>query len=419
MAKENATPAPVNETAIFDADDEQEGKGSASDDFFNEDQGYEEGDDDPPYGVPPSAESIDDDVAHEGPTGEGAEKEPAEDPDGTDEEEGEDGEVEEEEEEEGEDEAEEEEEGDGEELDDASEEDESEEEDSPETNARHPQSLHEVTVNGESGTVTYDQLVVGFQKGAAADQRFEAAAEKEQGAKGVLQKLANKDAVLDNLVDFWATAVTGDRLKAEEMLDEVIAERVAKQLEREQMTPDQRRIAELEEEQERYKADYDRKEAANAQERAERLARSRDAAAVKAMDTALDAGGHPHDGPISEALANRLVTLISQGHDIDDRIAGAVLQEVVVEQRELLQRSVAGMTPEQLAEVNPELAAAVKKKNIEKLRKRKKATNRSGTNRRGSTRGTPEATPDPRRRDREGSRVGPPNYEDFFNDGDE
>ncbi len=136
---------------------------------------------------------------------------------------------------------------------------------------------HRVKIDDAEQEVEYDELVRGYQKGRAANERFQRASEMQKAVTGLIERARQGD--LDWLDDVGVS---------DEQARKWAEKRLLKHIEYEQMSPEQREVMKLRREKAQYEA-----------ERQKAQSEQQQVAAARAEQQAF----HEIDTEISEAIA--------------------------------------------------------------------------------------------------------------------
>lgn len=257
-------------------------------------------------------------------------------------------------------------------VDEAMEADEAEEEVVEEEVAEEPvpedPDFHTVKINGQEYDLTTDDLIAGYQQAAASQQRFQQASDVEKAAKTVIDNVLTPDKTVDTMIDLYADQMQGDRGKATEMVDEIIGKRIQHLIDLEEMSDEERQVAEMTEEKERMAVELQQHQQYQQQQQHQQYEEYQNNQAVPLLDNAITAYnlgvGSPEDKESSQILAE----YIRQGHTITQELADQTVSDVVNRRQNLLQTTLNGMTAAELSSTNPDLAAQVQARNVEEIK---------------------------------------------------
>ena len=228
--------------------------------------------------------------------------------------------------------------------------------------------FHRVKINGQEYDLTTDDLISGYQQAAASQQRFQQASDVEKAAKTVIDNVLTPDKTVDTMIDLYADQMGGDRAKAVELVDEIIGKRVQHLIDLEEMSDEERQVAEMTEEKERMAAELQQHQAYQAQQQRVQYEEYQNNQAVPLLDNAITAYNLDVGSPEDKEASQMLAEYIRQGHTITQELANQTVADVVGRRQNLLQSTLSGMTAQDLAAANPDLAAQVQARNVEEIK---------------------------------------------------
>lgn len=174
-----------------------------------------------------------------------------------------------------------------------------------------------IKVNGEEREITADQAIRDYQKYLAADEKFRSAAEMNKKAKSILEKYGGiEEAFNSGKFDVLLNRIPKDKLQ--EMAEDIVWEK----MQYEQLSPEEKRIKELEAKvSEREKADKEAKEEAEKERQA-----TLNAQAVRYIDeqisnTFKDLGVKPTPRLVARMAQHMLAALDTEGSLLDGKSA--------------------------------------------------------------------------------------------------
>ena len=254
---------------------------------------------------------------------------------------------------------------------------------------------HMVKINGEEYNLSTEDLVAGYQQAAASQQRFQQAAETERAAKNIINNVLDPEKSVDTMIDLYTDQLDGDRDKASEMVDEIIGKRIQHLIDLEEMSEDERQVFTLTAEKDRMAAELQlQREQQDAQKQQEYI-NYQNNQAVPLLDNAISRYnlevGSSQDVEASQILAE----YIRQGHNVTQDLVDQTVSEVMTRRADLLQSTLSGMTAEDLANTNPDLAKQVQQRRAEEIQASRTTiagTNQGSTPRRRKAKKTAEYT---------------------------
>jgi hypothetical protein len=213
---------------------------------------------------------------------------------------------------------------------------------------KQPDGSYEITVDGETISLTLDQLKAGYQKAQASAKRFQEAAEERKRAaeeKKAAEEFKNKlrqnplKALLEDGVDVKAIrnhyeAAVWEFLQQDQMTPEQKAEIKAKQ----EMETEKQRIAREKAEIENWKKERER-------EREEMEVRKHQETYAAQINDALNKHGLPQSPEVVAKMAGYLSQALEHGYDMSiDEAAAMYKEDTEVSLKGLLKK----YSPEQL-----------------------------------------------------------------------
>ena len=257
-------------------------------------------------------------------------------------------------------------------VDEAMEADEAEEEVVEEEVAEEPvpedPDFHTVKINGQEYDLTTDDLIAGYQQAAASQQRFQQASDVEKAAKTVIDNVLTPDKTVDTMIDLYADQMGGDRGKAVELVDEIIGKRVQHLIDLEEMSDEERQVAQITEEKERMAVELQQHQVHQQQQQRVQYEEYQNNQAVPLLDNAITAYNLDVGSPEDKEASQMLAEYIRQGHTITQELANQTVADVVGRRQNLLQSTLSGMTAQDLAAANPDLAAQVQARTVEEIK---------------------------------------------------
>jgi len=244
----------------------------------------------------------------------------------------------------------------------------------PEPEKEVEDQLHMVKINGEEYALSTDDLVSGYQQAAASQQKFQRAAEVEKAARTVIDNVLDPEKSVETMIDLYSDQMGGDREKASDMVDEIIGKRIQHLIDLEEMSEDERKVHNLNDEKERMEEELQQRRASEEDRQRKEYVNYQNTQAVPLLDNAISQYnlkvGSAEDVESSQILAE----YIRQGHTVTQELASQTVAGVVNRRRELLQSTLSGMTATDLANANPDLAKQVTQREVEEI-KASRATN--------------------------------------------
>lgn len=214
-----------------------------------------------------------------------------------------------------------------------------------------PPKRYKVKIDGEELEVPEDELLRGYQRGAAARKRFEEA-QRERAEIEELKKLGDPWKIAQKLLG-----------KGDEDLDQLAEQRLLARLQRESMTPEQRRIAELEAERDRYATEAKNREAAELEAKVAAQTNIHREQLNRALPAAMDAAQLPRTPEAARLVIGHLETMVKMGLELDVQAAAEMAREDLVERNSAIFR---GMSPEMLERaLGKETIAAILRRSLE------------------------------------------------------
>ena len=265
----------------------------------------------------------------------------------------------------------------------------------PEPEYEEPQGYHRVKINGEEYELSTDDLVAGYQQAAASQQKFQRASEVEKAARTVIDNVLNPDTSVNTMIDLYTDQMGGDREKATEMVDEIIGKRIQHLIDLEEMSEDERKVHDLEGEKERMAAELQQHQQAQYEQQQAEYVNYQNNQAVPLLDRAISDYNLEVGSAQDQEASNILAEYIKQGHTITQELAHQTVAEVINRRADLLQSTLSGMSAEELAITNPDLANQVQQRRAEEIQASRTTiagTNQGSTPRRRKAKKTAEYT---------------------------
>ena len=265
---------------------------------------------------------------------------------------------------------------------------------------------HVVKINGEEYQLSTEDLIAGYQQAAASQQKFQKAAEVERAARTVIDNVLDPNKAVDAMIDLYSDRLDGDRVKAADMVDEIIGNRVQHLIDLEEMSTEERQVYDLSNEKQRMEAELAEYRQGQEAQQQQEYVNYQNSQAVPLLDRSISKYnlevGSAQDVESSQILAE----YIRQGHNVTQDLVDQTVSDVINRRAALLQSTLSGMTAEDLAATNPDLAQQVQQAKVEELKASR--TTETGANQ-GST---------SKRRRKAKNATEYTNSNEFFNDTD-
>lgn len=188
---------------------------------------------------------------------------------------------------------------------------------------------HKVKIDEAEAEVEYDELVRGYQKGRAANERFQRASEMQKAVQGFVERARQGD--LDWLED---VGVPDDKAR------QWAEKRLLRHIEWEQMTPEQRELHQLRQEREKHKQTEEQRTRQAELEGAQRAEQQAFQEIDTEISSAVAALGKKASPRLVRRIAEQMMASLSQedGERMPaDRAAQRAYKGLVVDAESLLQ----------------------------------------------------------------------------------
>lgn len=182
--------------------------------------------------------------------------------------------------------------------------------DAPEPKAEAPKFKKKIKVKEVERELDEDELAVWAQKGFASSQAFQEAAKLKKEAEAALAKY-------DDPMEYFKSMSAKDAAKVREAAEKFLFEK----LQEEALTPEQKRLRELEEENKRYKETEKQKAEREAQEERSRIESKYTEDYDRKITEALNSANIPKNPAAIRRVAQHMLNALEAGVDLDPRDA--------------------------------------------------------------------------------------------------
>ena len=247
----------------------------------------------------------------------------------------------------------------GDEIQESDEVEEMDESDSVDGESKSEPKYYKTIVNGREELVTLDQLISERQKARAASEKFQQAAALAKQAEE--RELLLKENPVEAMI---AAGMSKQEIK--QVLYEQAMALLEEDEEEAKITPEERRIRELEEENRKFREMQEQKEKERReQEEAEEI-RKHEAELETEFVTALETTGVTPTPDAIQRIASLMYVAATNNYDMSAQEAAEIYQE---EQMEIISNMLGGLEPEQLEKrLGKEAINKLRKYNISKIK---------------------------------------------------
>ncbi len=181
--------------------------------------------------------------------------------------------------------------------------------------------------DGEEVETTYAELKKSHGLAKKANRVIQEASEMKEQAKAALEGLMEPEKALDVLADLYAQSLGGDKEKARRIVDrEVVVKRVDVIMKREQMTEEQRKIYDLEQEKARRDAELEELRSKTEESEKRRDLQAKATAALPLVHQSIESLGLKSGGKVQEDAENVLARLLYQGENLDEILVDSTVR---------------------------------------------------------------------------------------------
>jgi hypothetical protein len=219
-------------------------------------------------------------------------------------------------------------------------------------------STFEVTVDGQKLQLTREELMQGFQLGAASHKRFQEAARLKREAESTLNKLK------ENPIEAFIAA-GGDEAAFRSLAEQFLYDKISY----EKMSPEEQELADLRRYKEQQEASRQTEAQRKQQEALEKEASMHQETFAKEFTSALESAGIPTSEKAIAAVAQIKLTALEEGYDLPTELA---VQQYQKEQSELINNYLGSLDADRLVGV-------IGKDRMKEIRKRELASLKNPT----------------------------------------
>lgn len=213
-------------------------------------------------------------------------------------------------------------------------------------------STFEVTVDGQKLQLTREELMQGFQLGAASHKRFQEAARLKREAESALNKLK------ENPIEAFIAA-GGDEAAFRSLAEQFLYDKISY----EKMSPEEQELADLRRYKEQQEASRQTEAQRKQQEATEKEASMHQETFAKEFTSALESAGVPTSEKAIAAIAQIKLTALEEGYDLPTELA---VQQYQQEQNDLINSYLGSLDADRLVGV-------IGKDRMKEIRKRELA----------------------------------------------
>lgn len=167
-----------------------------------------------------------------------------------------------------------------------------------------PNDVFDVVINGKKGEVTLGKLIAAYQKGEAANERFTEAKQAQQAAIQVVRDMTTPQGFVERCRQMQVDPY------------DLAAEIVLQGADWERMSPEQRELHQLRQEQQRYQTERKRAEEQQKAQATEAETRQHQARFLEQMASAMDRLSLPADDGLRSEIISRAAGIMRADRDM-------------------------------------------------------------------------------------------------------